>query len=181
MWGVKSPSHLCVAARLRPHRGAAISEEEMSPGPSKGLISEQQSVVPGHNAFPTLNILPSRPVFTFPKSGLLHPGTVHVSSYSTLSSPLPSSSSSAFDQSRLDRRSSLDLAEIFLHGLLRPSSPPCNGLCRASSPPELRASFVSQCGAGTWAQPHSRPLLRQPSLRRPHLGCGLVATRTTRQ
>lgn len=99
-----------------------------------------------------------------------------------LSSLLPSSSRLAFDQSPLGRRSSLDLAEIFLRGLLlRPSSPACNGLRRASSQPELRASSESWRAASTWAQPNGHLLLRQPGLRRPRFVWGLVATRNTHQ
>lgn len=43
------------------------------------VISDQQSVVPGHSASPTPYILPAQPTFAFPRSGLLHPDTVHLS------------------------------------------------------------------------------------------------------
>ena len=43
------------------------------------VISDQQSVVPGHSTSPTPYILPAQPAFAFPRSGLLHSDAVHLS------------------------------------------------------------------------------------------------------
>lgn len=101
-------------------------------------------------------LLPSQPPLALSRSGLLHPDIVHLFLPAQLLSPLPPGSSSAFGQSSLNRRSSLDPAEVFLHGLLlRPSSPVWNALSRASFLPKLRAPSESGHSAGTQAQPHS--------------------------
>lgn len=128
------------------------------------VISDQQSVVPGHGASPTHYILPA---VAFPGSGLLHKNTIHCPIQ-----PIPFMSSSLKLQLSLWPKPSGQKELSGPHRDLSTwCSPACNDLSRASSPSELRAFSEPWHGANTQVQPHNWLLLRLPGLRRPHFSC----------